>query len=88
MAIVRFAAAQYDYMLDDEHLSAEVRGQLAALGGPANGRERAVDLDNDTLIALRDELTARFDTIGFDEDYELTREGEVLDVLIALLVPE
>jgi hypothetical protein len=89
VTIVRFSAAQYDYMLESgDLLSGPVRGRLEALGGAANGRERTVELDDDTLVALRDELTERFDAIGLDEVYELTREGAVLDELIGMLVPE
>jgi hypothetical protein len=89
VTIVRFSAAEYDYMLGPgDPLSGPLRGRLEARGGAANGRERTIDLDDDTLVALRDALTERFDAIGLDEAYELTREGAVLDELIGLLVPE
>jgi RNAse (barnase) inhibitor barstar len=86
---IRFTAAQYDYMLEPgDLLPGPVRGRLEALGGPANGRERTLELDDDLLVALRDALTERFDAIGLDEAYELTRAGAVLDELIGTLVPE
>jgi hypothetical protein len=89
MTIAHFSAAQYDYMLETgDLLTGPVRERLEALGGAANGRERTVDLNDDTLVALRDALTERFDAIGLDEVYELTREGAVLDELIGMLVPE
>ena len=43
---------------------------------------RSVSLDDATAERCRDGFTLRLAEVGFDTDYKLTGEGELLEVLI------
>jgi len=41
-----------------------------------------VDIDSNLADEIRDECLEMLQLIGFDEDYELTKQGEILEELI------
>lgn len=46
------------------------------------GDSRLLELDRAIAERFRDEFTARLAKVGFDPDYEPTREGKLLEELI------
>jgi hypothetical protein len=43
-----------------------------------------VDIDDDIVDEIRDMCSGRLQLIGFDENYGLTRDGEILEELVDL----
>ncbi|MCU0972482.1 MAG: hypothetical protein MUF80_00755 [Burkholderiales bacterium] len=78
---VRLSKVALTYLVNTKFLSAELDRILSAAAEAAGG-ECILKLDPDTAERFRDEFTSRLASVGFDADYEPTREGELLEELI------
>lgn len=79
MTLIYLTPLQAEYLASASYLPAALRATLVPSAGSR------VALDAPTADALQAVLTERLAQVGFDEGYELTDEGEMLDDLIDLL---
>jgi hypothetical protein len=78
---VRLSKVALTYLANTKFLSAELDRIVSAAAEAADG-DCVLKLDLDTAERFRDEFTSRLARVGFDADYEPTREGKLLEELI------
>jgi hypothetical protein len=77
MMTVRLTAQQREYLREATFLPDDLRARLARSPNPT-----ALEVDADTANELTSAFTVRLAEAGFDEDYEVTAEGALLEDLI------
>lgn len=73
----------FDYLSDADFLSASER-ELIHAGKWKSSHSITLQLPDALAEEFREKFTEQLAMAGFDEDYELTQEGELLEGLIDL----
>lgn len=75
--MISLSQEDVQFMLSVLQLTTELKESLAA-----RGAGDVVVIQDDVADELRDLCTERLDTHGFDQNYELNDEGEILESLV------
>jgi hypothetical protein len=82
--IIKFTKKQKDYLINNCLLQKEDLTKLLSTG-KEQFNSFIIELSEDKIDELRDICSDKLQEIGFDEDYELTNDGKMLEELIDLL---
>lgn len=78
---IRLTLAQLRYLADASYLSGDLRHQLAS-DFAAHQAPASFKITESLAEQFRSEFTERLAEVGFDEAYELTDEGRLLEDLL------
>lgn len=78
---VRLTSEQLDYLRRTFSRDESFAGLLNR-SSDATGEKTVIRLNRDDAERLRERLTERLAKVGFDKEYALTPQGEVLEALI------
>lgn len=78
---IRLSELDLTYLASTKFLPADL-AQIVAMAETSEDEGRILRLDRDTAERFRDEFTTRLARVGFDANYEPTREGKLLEGLI------
>ena len=81
MKKIKLTISEYNYLLKTAFLSKHLKDELQKSAYPSNN-ETYLELDEELIDSIRDECGEYLQTIGFDKDYNITKEGELLESLI------
>ena len=73
---IKLSKKEYDYLLKHNKVSNDMIAKESSI---------VVDFEEDYLIDLHDWVNDQLQVTGFDENYELNNEGEILDNLVDIL---
>lgn len=78
---IKLSKMDLTYLVSTKFLPEDL-GQIVATAKTLDDEGRVLRLDQDTAERFRDEFTTRLARVGFDPNYEPTREGQLLEGLI------
>jgi len=73
---IRLSKKEYEYLLRHEKINSDMIAQESSI---------IIEFEEDFLIDLHDWVNDQLQVVGFDENYELNKEGEILDNLVDVL---
>jgi hypothetical protein len=80
-SVVTLSGREYTYLKNTSFLPSEL-ARLIHGASSADGQRWSVDVSRETAEEFRSVFTLRLATVGFDEHYEPTSEGKLLEQLI------
>ena len=83
---VRLGPELFEYVLKGNFL--EQRGRALLMRAAQRGETYLIEIDADEADAIRDACGEELQRVGFDADYKLTRDGEMLEKLVDLFLIE
>ncbi|CCB89739.1 hypothetical protein [Simkania negevensis] len=81
MKKIRLKNLEYDYLLKSIFLSNKIKEEIKKSTYHFN-TEIYIELNDDLIDSIRDECGEHLQIVGFDKDYKITKEGELLESLI------
>lgn len=78
---IRLSKVDLAYLASTKFLPEDLV-RIVTSGAASDDEGRILSLDSETAERFRDELTTRLARVGFDANYEPTREGKLLEDLI------
>ena len=81
MPIVRLTKVEFDYLTNADFLADKIKKQLGNVVTKDN-YSYDVNWSDDQLIEIEEVCFERLQKVGYDVNYNLTHEGELLDMLI------
>ena len=79
MRLIRLSPEEADYLRSVDYLVLELRQTLS---DQVDSSSMSISLDDAIAEQCRESFTDRLALVGFDQDYELSDEGELLEDLI------
>lgn len=81
MRTIRLSKLDVTYLANAQFLPGDL-SRIVSGAAAADDDARLLAMDRATAERFRDEFTTRLARVGFGADYELTREGKLLEDLI------
>jgi len=81
MKKIKLTNSEYDYLLKSAFLSNYLKDKLQKSAYPSNN-ETYLELGEEIIDFIRDECGEHLQIIGFDKDYNITKEGKLLESLV------
>jgi hypothetical protein len=78
---IKLSGLDIAYLTNTQFLPDDL-SRLVCAANSGDGDARLLEVDGATAEVFRDEFTARLAKVGFDQNYEPTREGKLLEDLI------
>ena len=81
MKKIRLDNLEYNYLIKSVFLSNQIKEEIKKSAYSSN-TETYIELNDDLIDSIRDECGEHLQIVGFDKDYKITKEGELLEALI------
>ena len=81
MKKIKLTTSEYQYLLKADFLSKQVKEELKKSAFPSNTKAY-IEPRSDLIDSIRDKCGEHLQVVGFDKDYNITKEGELLESLI------